>query len=351
MRGSSRWAVFAVCFAILCIAQDRARSQSAPLASPGATPKLRQLAYLKSSNPHAGDHFGCGGSLPGHIGNSSAVSADGNYIAIGAHLESSSAKGVNGNQNDTSLYASGAVYVFARSGATWVQQAYLKASNPQMGANLGMNVSLNADGTTLAASAYFESSSSTGIDSAQDDKIPQAGAVYVFTRSGETWSQQAYIKASNTGRAASPNDPNDWGDGDQFGHSVALSADGDTLAVGAPSEDSSASSINNTAFESDDSASSAGAVYVFARNGGKWSQQAYVKGSNTDAGDLFGYVVTLSRRRQYPRGLRIRRGRFWHIPQCDSRQFARRNRRHLRVYARRQDLEADGLPEGFARPA
>jgi hypothetical protein len=286
--------MFVVCLAFLCIAQDRARSQSVPLASPGATPNLRQIAYLKSSNPHAGDHFGCGGSLPGHIGNSSAVSADGNYIAIGAHLESSAARGVNDNQNDTSLYASGAVYVFARRGATWVQQAYLKASNPQMGANLGMNVSLDADGTTLAASAYFESSSSTGIDSVQDDKIPQSGAVYVFTRNGETWSQQAYVKASNTGRPADPNDPNDWGDGDQFGHSVALSGDGNTLAVGAPSEDSRASSINNTAFEKDDSANSAGAVYVFVRNAGKWSQQAYIKGSNTDAGDLFGYVVGLS---------------------------------------------------------
>jgi hypothetical protein len=267
-------------------------AQSPPEA--GAKPKLRQMAYLKSSNPHAGDHFGCGGSLPGHIGNSSAVSADGNYIAIGAHLESSAAGGVNGNQHDTSLYASGAVYVFKRTGATWAQQAYLKASNPQMGANLGMNVVLNADGSALAASAYFESSSSTGINSVQDDKIPQAGAVYVFTRTGDIWSQQAYIKASNTGRPANPNDPNDWGDGDQFGHSVAISGDGNTLAVGAPSEDSRASGINVTAFENDDSAGSSGAVYVFTRDGGKWSQQAYIKASNAEAGDLFGYVVGLS---------------------------------------------------------
>jgi hypothetical protein len=286
--------VFAVCTAVLCIAQDGARSQSAPAAAAGAKPTLRQVAYLKSSNPHAGDHFGCGGSLPGHIGNSSAVSADGNYIAIGAHLESSASKGINGDQSDTSVYATGAVYVFARRGATWVQQAYIKASNPQMGAGLGMNVALSADGSTLAASAYFESSSSTGINSVQDDKIPQAGAVYVFTRNGETWSQQAYIKASNTGRAADLKDPNDWGDGDQFGHSVALSGDGNTLAVGAISEDSRASGINVTAFESDDSANGAGAVYVFTRTGGKWSQQAYIKASNSEAGDLFGYVVGLS---------------------------------------------------------
>jgi len=57
-----------------------------------------------------------------------------------------------------------------------------------------------------------------------------SGAVYVFRRSGATWSQQAYVKASNTGAS------------DQFGESVALSADG-TLAVGAPGESSAATSI------------------------------------------------------------------------------------------------------------
>jgi hypothetical protein len=223
-----------------------------------------------------------------------AISANGNILAIGAHLESSAAKGINGEQNDTSLYSSGAVYVFARQGGGWAQQAYVKASNPQQGANFGLNVALNADGTTMAVSAYWESSSSKGINSTQDDKVPQAGAVYVFTRGGETWSQQAYIKASNTGRAANPNDPEDWGDGDQFGSSIALSADGNRLAVGAMAEDSSASSINNTRFENDDSAVSAGAVYVFTRSGSTWSQEAYIKGSNTDAGDLFGYGVGLS---------------------------------------------------------
>jgi hypothetical protein len=178
---------------------------------------IRQTAYLKASNPHASDHFGDGGNLPGHSGNSIAISQDGNYIAVGAHQESSASKGINGNQNDTSLYGAGAVYVFVRRGATWVQQAYIKPSNTQQGANFGMNVAFNADATTLAVSAYFESSSSKGVNSVQDNKIPQAGAVYVFTRTGEAWSQQAYIKASNTGRAADPSDPNEWGDGDQFG--------------------------------------------------------------------------------------------------------------------------------------
>ena len=295
MRGKSRWVMFLLSLTVvMTIAHDRAQSQ-APATASAAPFQIKQVAYLKASNPHDSDHFGCGGSLPGHIGNSAALSADGNILAIGAHQESSAAKGINGNQNDTSLYASGAVYVYARRGDTWAQQAYIKASNAGQSDNFGLNVALNADGTTMAVAAYWESSTATGINPRQDDdSIPQAGAVYIFTRTGNAWSQQAYIKASNTGRPPVPGDAEDLGDGDQFGSSIALNADGNTLAVGAISEDSRASSINNTPFEKDDSAQSAGAVYVFTRTGATWSQKAYIKGSNTDAGDLFGYSVGLS---------------------------------------------------------
>jgi FG-GAP repeat len=303
MRSTSRWVVFVVCLAVgLAFAGERAQAQmpapaavAAADATASAAPfQIRQTAYLKSSNPHANDYFGDGGNLPGHSGNSIAISNDGAYLAIGAHMESSASQGINGNQNDTSMYAAGAVYVFVRRGGTYAQQAYIKPSNPQQGANFGMNVVFNGDATTMAVSAYFESSSSTGINSAQDDKIPQAGAVYIFTRSGSTWSQQAYIKASNTGRPANPNDPNDWGDGDQFGFSIALSGDGNVLAVGALSEDSAASGINNFAFEEDDSAPDAGAVYIFTRSGSTWTQRDYLKSSNNSGGDRFGFSLSLS---------------------------------------------------------
>jgi hypothetical protein len=259
---------------------------------PGAQRSLKQVAYLKASNAEAGDHFGSGGPLEGH---SVAISGDGNTIAIGAPTESSGAKGVNGDQGDNSAYSAGAVYIFTRTADGWSQQAYLKASNTGQSDNFGYVVALSNDGDTLGVSAYFEASAATGVNGDQnDDSIPQAGAVYVFTRTGGRWSQQAYLKASNTGRPADPKDPNDWGDGDQFGFSLALSADGNTLAAGAPTEDSAASGINNLAFQGDDSLGSAGAVYVFARSGNTWSQQAYIKPSNPDGGDLFGYSLGLS---------------------------------------------------------
>jgi hypothetical protein len=253
--------------------------------STSSSAQVRQVAYLKASHPDTGDHFACGGSLPGHIGNAVAISGDGNTVLVGAPHESSAARGINGNADDNSLYASGAAYIFARRGDAWVQQAYVKASNAGQSDLFGMNVALSADGNTMAVAAPWERSAATGVNGDQnDDSLPQAGAVYVFTRSGDTWRQQAYVKASNTGRRGE--------DGDQFGFSVALSGDGNTLAVGATTEDSAATGLNGN--QGDDSASSAGAVYVFSRTGEAWTQQAYVKGSNTEAGDLFGYDVSLS---------------------------------------------------------
>ena len=104
--------------------------------------------------------------------------------------------------------------------------------------------------------------------------------MYVFTRSGSVWEQQAYIKASNTDG------------GDTFGISISLSANGNTLAVGASNERSGATGINGD--QNENLAPSAGGVYVFRRMGSLWEQQAYVKASNTDAGDFFGDEVSLS---------------------------------------------------------
>jgi FG-GAP repeat len=255
-----------------------------------AQEQLKQTAYIKASNTHSGDHFGCGGVLDGHAGNSVAVSADGITMAIGAPHESSGAKGINGNQNDTSAYDAGAVYVFTRTGSGWTQQAYVKASNTRPGAEFGHSVALSADGNTMAVSAYFESSGAKGINGNQaDDSIPQAGAVYVFMRRGTTWSQQSYIKASNTGEAGVGDQ---FAEGDQFGFSLALSGDGNTLVAGATGEDSKAAGINGD--QSDNSMNGAGAVYVFTRTGTAWSQQAYIKSSVPAPNVLFGYAVALN---------------------------------------------------------
>jgi trimeric autotransporter adhesin len=291
MRGRAHSVVVLSLGAISLGAVVYARSQSPASSSPAASAsQFRQIAYLKASNPLEDAHFGCGGTLTGHAGNASAVSQDGSTIAIGAPHENSSAAGINGNQNDHSLYSSGAVYVFTRRGTTLTQQAYVKASNPGDGANFGSSVVLSRDGNTMAVAAYYESSNATGINGNEaDHSIPEAGAVYIFTRTGGTWSQQAYIKASNTGNAAVGEA---YAEGDQFGYAIALSSDGNTLAVGAIGEDSNATGINGN--QDDNSANQAGAAYVFTRNGSSWSQQAYIKSSMTRPNVLFGYSLGIS---------------------------------------------------------
>ena len=227
------------------------------------------IGYFKASNTDANDVFGYSVSL----------SNNGNTLAVGAYYEGSNATGINGDQSNNSAAGSGAVYVFIRSGKSWIQQAYIKASNTGVD-TFGISVSLSADGNTLAVGANGEASNATGINGDQTNNSASAsGAAYVFTRSGTSWSQQAYIKASNTGAA------------DEFGRSVSLSGDGSTLAVGA-SEDSNAIGINGD--QTNNSAAGSGAAYVFTRSGTSWSQQAYVKASNTGASDSFGQIVSLS---------------------------------------------------------
>jgi hypothetical protein len=288
MRRSTRSAVVVATMILGWVADPKSQAPSSSGSSVAA--QLKQIAYLKASNPVEDAHFGCGGTLTGHAGNASAISDDGNTIAVGAPHENSNAKGINGNQNDHSLYSAGAVYVFTRRGETIAQQAYIKASTPGDGANFGSSVALSRDGNTMAVAAYYEASAATGINGNQSDRsISEAGAVYIFTRSGTTWSQQAYIKASNTGQAAVGDG---FAEGDQFGYSIALSSDGNTLAVGAIGEDSAAMGINGD--QADNMANQAGAAYVFTRSGTTWSQQAYVKSSMTRPNVLFGYSIGLS---------------------------------------------------------
>ncbi len=220
-----------------------------------------QQAYLKASNTGAEDGFGY------------SVAISGDTVVVGAPYEDSNAAGVNGNQNDNSASFAGAAYVFVRSGTTWSQQAYLKASNTE--AEDGFGTSVDISGDTVVVGARNEASSAASVDGNQNDNSASfAGAAYVFTRSGDTWSQQAYLKASN----AEANDG--------FGNSVAIS--GDSVVVGAYGEASVGSN------QADNSASYAGAAYVFVRSGATWSQQAYLKASNTEAFDSFGTTVAIS---------------------------------------------------------
>ncbi len=213
-----------------------------------------QQAYLKANMGEAGDDFGF------------AVAIDGDTIVVGASGEESG----TGDPNDNSRTDSGAAYVFVRNGTTWSQQAYLKPSNPDISDLAGRSVAIS--GNTIVVGAYNEDSNGS---SPNDNSAANAGAAYVFVRNGTSWSQQAYLKASNVTA------------GDEFGRSVAIT--GNTIVVGAPYEDSSsAANPDNNSF------TDAGAAYVFTRSGTNWTQRAYLKASNVAPGAQFGYAVAIA---------------------------------------------------------
>jgi hypothetical protein len=231
---------------------------------------LVQRAYIKASNTERDDRFGVSVSL----------SADGNTLAVGATGEDSRATGVDGDQYDDGEYLNiGAAYLFRFDGTSWFQEAYMKASNPEAGDAFGASIILSADGNTLAVGATGEDSWASGVNGDQyDDREALGfGAVYLFKHDGISWYQQAYMKASN----------NDWPvgiDGDRFGGSLAMSADGNVLAVGTRYEDSIAVGVNGDQY-ADDQVGNSGAVYVFRFDGSSWSQRAFVKASNTGNGE------------------------------------------------------------------
>lgn len=288
-----------------------------------------QQAFLKADNAQAGDEFGI------------SVAISGNTIVVGAHFEDGGVAGVNGDGSSNSAFNSGAAYVFVRTGSTWTQQAYLKAEAP--GGDDYYGVSLGISGDTVVVGTSDEDSSATGVttDWANNGRF-NSGAVYVYQRTGTTWARQAYLKASNpdiadyfggavaisgntlvvgakfessnSGSAPANNGANNagaayvflrtgttWaqqaylkpttvGADDEFGTAVAIH--GDTVVVGAPGEDSAAITVNGLA--TDNSASSAGAAYVFQRTGTAWTQQAYLKALNAQSPDLYGGAVAVS---------------------------------------------------------
>jgi hypothetical protein len=90
-------------------------TSQAPSSTSSTAAQLKQVAYLKASNPSEDAHFGCGGTLTGHAGNATSISDDGSTIAIGAPR--SGARGQAARMTK-SVYSAGAVCVFTRRANT-----------------------------------------------------------------------------------------------------------------------------------------------------------------------------------------------------------------------------------------
>jgi hypothetical protein len=187
-----------------------------------------QQAKLTAGDGAANDEFGW------------SVAVDGNTAVVGAHYD------------DDKGSDSGSAYVFARSGSAWNLQAKLTANDGAGGDQFGNSVAV--DGDTALIGAYHD-----------DDNGADAGSAYIFTRSGNTWSQQAKLIAG------------DGAGGDFFGWSVALV--GNTAVIGARLDD--------------DNGFNSGSAYVFTRNGNTWSQQAKLIAGDGAGRDQFGWSVAV----------------------------------------------------------
>ena len=171
-------------------------------------------------------------------GSSVALSADGNTLVVGMPKDAST---------------TGAIVVFVRSGSsTWAQQGPKLVGTSAVGASgQGSRVAISADGNTIAVSGPTDDSN--------------VGAVWIFVRTGSTWTQQGG-KLVGSGAI-----------GNSFqGSGVALSADGNTLAVGGPFDDG------------------AGATWIFTRSAGTWTEQTKLVGSGAIGSERQGSSVSLS---------------------------------------------------------
>ncbi len=200
-----------------------------------------------------------------YFGSSLALSGDGLTLAVGAPGESSNSTGINPTPNGDGWY-SGAIYIFNYADASWSQQAFMKASTYQADAVLGGAVSISDDGNVVAAGTK--------------DGNTNLNTVYIFNRISGNWYEQGIPRAANEQA------------GDYYGWALDLDASGTQLVVSASYEDSAAKNINGD--DSDEMANGAGAVYYFKYSGSSWSQHNYIKASNTNSYDYFGYSVSLS---------------------------------------------------------
>lgn len=187
-----------------------------------------QQAKITAKDGSEGDLFGI------------SVAISGDTILVGADL------------NEEKGFNAGAAYVFTRAGDSWTQEAKLTASDGAAGDIFGVRVALEEN--TALISARRDDDEMMGVDS---------GSAYIFTREGNTWSQQVKLKAP------------DGAEDDRFGRSVALSGDNALIS----------------AMFQDEQGKNSGSAYWFQRSGNRWHLKTQFMPKDGSQGDVFGWNV------------------------------------------------------------
>lgn len=268
-------------------------------------PVVNDLAYLKASNTGDDDHFGA------------ALAASGSWVAVGAPDEDSAAAGIGGAQTNDASADSGAVYLFRRVGFTLTQDAYLKGSPNRAGAHFGASIAMRGDVLVVGApddgainegAVYIYKREAAGWMQVQrltppdpfsglrfgasvaiDGRWIVVGApgygevhTYVTNTTSTVWAYHELLVAPI--RAG----------GDRFGASVAVddsNGDAARVAVGAPFDDGPSDAVTDS-----------GVVHVFRHVGpvgtvGTWTHEGTYAANNAEPGDHFGIAIAAARDR------------------------------------------------------
>jgi hypothetical protein len=244
-----------------------------------------------SSTPTETKIIASDGAQNDRFGKDVAISGDGLYAIGGATYEADGGS------------RAGAAYIFVKSGGSWSQQQKIVASDAATEHWFGNAVAINSDGTYAVVGAYQH-----------DIYGSNAGAAFIFTRSGSTWTQQQRIVSSSFTATG------------YFGSDVSINGDGTYVAVGAMGENAvevftrsgstwsfqarcqASDGAHNTSFGTtveisrdgthlitgDNNKAGGGAAYVFTRSGTSWSQQAKLVSTDLESADYFGYDVALN---------------------------------------------------------
>lgn len=198
----------------------------------GSTPVLNESAKLTASDAAALDYFGV------------SVSVSGDTAIVGAYGDDCA----SGN-------FCGSAYIFRFNGTSWIEEQRLTASDAAADDEFGISVSVSGDAAIV------------GAPGAECGNGENCGAAYVFRFNGNVWVEEKKL---------TPVCP---GSNGYFGSAVSLS--GDAAAAGAPGPDCTG-------------CGDCGRASVYRFQGGEWSHEQELTGSDARSGDLFGISVSLS---------------------------------------------------------
>lgn len=186
------------------------------------------------------------GAYLDRLGVATAVNYNGDRVAIGAAW-----------RNSGSYWDNGAVYVYRQESSIWYLEAILEANIGETYAYYGRAVGMSANGSVIVVGAAYA-----------DVVGYESGAAYIYTREGNNWTEAIRLVPSDATAES------------YFGESVAISGDGNTVAIGAHLADTTSPDT--------------GAVYIYRNINGTWVQSYKVMSTEVNTGDKFGLCVSLN---------------------------------------------------------